>query len=247
MNQLSIPFDEIIDIFEWIRRNRRSGLKKTGIFSDKELDFLVRITYDLTDKDFEYFIALILESDGFETSINGGWNDRGVDIIAKKDDTTFAIQCKQWSKARITLKDAGMYYASIYENMKKSHGRIFAYVTTSYIPEDVKEYFQMHGIYGIISNLKIIKESRKLGFFSEEGWKNMIIKIRERRIKDLQNSAQFRIGVGYTELKQELRIKRLQELKHHLPLAIRRKKSNISLHNTRHQQFYQHFFQYWEV
>ena len=75
----------------------------------------------------------------------------------------------------------------------------------------------------------------------------MIIKIRERRIKDLQNSTLFRIGVGYTELKQELRIKRLQELKHHLPLAIRRKKSNISLHNTRHQQFYQHFFQYWEV
>lgn len=55
-----------------MRRNRRSGLKKTGIFSDTELDFLVRITYDLTDKDFEYFIALILESDGFETSINGG-------------------------------------------------------------------------------------------------------------------------------------------------------------------------------
>ena len=190
MNQLSIPFDEIIDIFEWMRRNRRSGLKKTGIFSDKELDFLVRITYDLTDKDFEYFIALILESDGFETSINGGWNDRGVDIIAKKDDTTFAIQCKQWSKARITLKDAGMYYASIYENMKKSHGRIFAYVTTSYIPEDVKEYFQMHGIYGIISNLKIIKESRKLGFFSEEGWKNMISKMRHNFALELvtQNS-----------------------------------------------------------
>lgn len=75
-NQISIPFEEIIQVFDGMKRKRRSGLKATGIFTDPELDFLVKITYDLTDKDFEYLIAILLEEDGFETSVNGGRDDK---------------------------------------------------------------------------------------------------------------------------------------------------------------------------
>ena len=59
-----------------MRRKRYSGLEKTGIFTDAELDFLVKITYDLTDKDFEYLVAILLEKDDFETRVNGGRQDK---------------------------------------------------------------------------------------------------------------------------------------------------------------------------
>lgn len=59
-----------------MRRKRYSGLAKTGIFTDAELDFLVKITYDLTDKDFEYLVAILLEKDDFETRVNGGRQDK---------------------------------------------------------------------------------------------------------------------------------------------------------------------------
>ena len=59
-----------------MKRKRRAGLAKTGIFTDAELDFLVKMTYDLTDKDFEYLVGILLEKDGFETHINGGRQDQ---------------------------------------------------------------------------------------------------------------------------------------------------------------------------
>ncbi len=42
---------------------------KTNIFYDTEMDFLVKLTYDLTDKDFEYFVAILLEADGYNTKV----------------------------------------------------------------------------------------------------------------------------------------------------------------------------------
>lgn len=35
------------------------------------MEFLLKITYDLTDKDFEYFVAILLEKDGYKTTVQG--------------------------------------------------------------------------------------------------------------------------------------------------------------------------------
>lgn len=245
--QTEIPFDVIIQAFEWMKRKRRAGLAKTGIFTDVELDFLVKITYDITDKDFEYLIAILLEANGFETRVHGGRMDAWIDIIAKKQDTTFAIQCKQWAKARITLKDAGIYYASIFEKRKQYPEFIFSYITTSFIPKDVEEYFRDHGIEGLISNQKIVKECKRLGYFTEAGWKKLIGAIRDRRLKDLFESAQIPLFRDMQDVRKKLITSRLRELKNHLPSVLRLKKSKILAENQMHQQFYKQFFAYWDL
>ena len=33
------------------------------------MDFLIKITYELTDKDFEYFVAILLERDGYDAVV----------------------------------------------------------------------------------------------------------------------------------------------------------------------------------
>lgn len=245
--QMEIPFEEIIQVFEWMRRKRYSGLAKTGIFTDAELDFLVKITYDLTDKDFEYLVAILLEKDDFETRVNGGRQDKWVDIIAKKSGKTFAIQCKQWSKARITLKDAGAYYASIFEKMKSQSDFIFAYVTTSYIPPNVEEYFMEHGIAGMISNKKIVEECKRLWYFTQKWWETLIVEIRDRRLRDLLIRSQVPLFEGDKDLRRQLALMRLKELKNHLPYELRLKKSRILSENSNHQAFYKKFFAHWDL
>ena len=48
--------------------------------------------------DFEYFCADILEKNGFiNVEVTRGSGDHGIDILAEKDDITYAIQCKCYS------------------------------------------------------------------------------------------------------------------------------------------------------
>ena len=48
--------------------------------------------------EFEYFCAELLERCGFEeVQVTRGSGDQGVDILAKKEDIRYAIQCKNYS------------------------------------------------------------------------------------------------------------------------------------------------------
>lgn len=48
--------------------------------------------------EFEYFCAELLERCGFEeVEVTRGSGDQGVDILAKKEDIKYAIQCKNYS------------------------------------------------------------------------------------------------------------------------------------------------------
>ncbi len=50
---------------------------------------------ELTGEEFEEYCAYVLEKAGFENvEITKGSADRGIDILAEKDDITYAIQCK---------------------------------------------------------------------------------------------------------------------------------------------------------
>ncbi|MFO3798054.1 MAG: restriction endonuclease, partial [Anaerolineales bacterium] len=44
---------------------------------------------------FEHYIAALLESQGFQAKVTRGSGDSGVDIVAKKSDVVYAIQCKR--------------------------------------------------------------------------------------------------------------------------------------------------------
>lgn len=51
---------------------------KTSFFRNhpEYIELLLRITYELTDKDFEYFVAYILKNEGFvNIDVQGGYDD----------------------------------------------------------------------------------------------------------------------------------------------------------------------------
>ena len=53
----------------------------------------------MTGHDFEHFCADLLTKNGFiNVEVTPGSGDHGIDILAEKDDITYAIQCKCYSK-----------------------------------------------------------------------------------------------------------------------------------------------------
>jgi hypothetical protein len=64
IHQTVIPFDEAIWRIDGIKAKRREALlNETNYFqyNPTKLDFLLKITYDITDKDFEYLCKYILQ------------------------------------------------------------------------------------------------------------------------------------------------------------------------------------------
>jgi hypothetical protein len=60
--QVQIPFDDAMEIIDARKRDRANELiHETKYFRDHdaERDFLLRITFDIMDKDFEYFSEYI--------------------------------------------------------------------------------------------------------------------------------------------------------------------------------------------
>ena len=53
----------------------------------------------MSGKEFERFVNEIFVSYGFETTLTPETGDQGVDIVAKKGNSTIAIQAKRYNKS----------------------------------------------------------------------------------------------------------------------------------------------------
>ena len=127
----------------------------------------MKITYDLTDKDFEYLVAYLLEKEGYSTTFFGKYN-KGIDIQAIRNNKILHIQCKQFSKAYITDKQAGAFYGQINQRLKTAYeNESFYYVTTSYVTTDASEVFARDGV-KTISNNDLLVKCKKCGLFTDE-------------------------------------------------------------------------------
>lgn len=47
-------------------------------------------------RDFELFVAKVLTWNDYDTIVTPPSNDEGKDIVAKKNNVTFYIECKHW-------------------------------------------------------------------------------------------------------------------------------------------------------
>lgn len=241
--QTQIQFLELIEQIEALKHKRKEWLLKTGFYQDKPdyVECLLKITYDLTDKDFEYFVAYMLKNEWY-TSINVQWgyDDGGSDIVAMKNWQEYLIQCKQWASPYITMKRAWEFYGTIYPLKKKHPKATIAYVTTSYMNEEVLDFFHDHYINGTISNGKLLDSCKELGLFTENGWKKMIQYIKQQRILKLRNELQKSIPIE-SELKK-LQNQRIFELRNHLKPSMQNKYINLAK-----VDFSWSFFQYWDL
>ena len=243
MEQLQIPFVGILEILEKKKQERARFLRWKSWLDEEQIVFLLKITYDLTDKDFEYLVAYLLEKEGYSTTFFGKYN-KGIDIQAIRNNKILHIQCKQFSKAYITDKQAWAFCGQINQKMKAAlKNESFYYVTTSYVTPDASEVFARDGV-KTISNKELLGKCEKCGLFTDEWWKDLIKYIREKRVKKLIQLRKIWPS-NYDEIKSTLRTQRISEFKHHFDLRVRWSGwFNAYLWN---QWFVNRFFQYWDL
>ncbi len=240
MQQLQIPFSDILEILEKNKQKRYKLLNWKSGFTELQIFFLLKITYDLTDKDFEYLVAYLLEKEWYSVSTFGKYH-KWIDVEARRNGKILNIQCKQFAKAYITDKQAWAFCGQISKMLKSANkNESFYYLTTSYITPDAREVFARDGI-KIISNKELLEKCQKRWLFAEEGWKELITYIRKKRVDELIKNRKLGIS-NYEEIKKSLRTQRINEFKHHFPITVRGSEwFNAYLWN---QWFLNSFFQY---
>lgn len=89
-NIIILPFK----IINWIVRIIYRIIKNI-YFNNLNLEYI----NNLDGYEFESFTKILLEKNGFkDVSISKSSNDYGIDVIATKNDNTYAIQCKRYNK-----------------------------------------------------------------------------------------------------------------------------------------------------
>lgn len=56
--------------------------------------------FELSPGQFEQVVAKLYEQSGYETTIVGGANDKGIDILFRKDGREWGVQCKRYAPER---------------------------------------------------------------------------------------------------------------------------------------------------
>lgn len=92
--------------------------------------------------DFEYFCADVLKKNGFENvEVTQGSGDHGIDILAEKDNVSYAIQCKRYSS---NVGNAAVQQAHTGKSIYKKD--IAVVLTNRYFTAQAKEEAQALGV-----------------------------------------------------------------------------------------------------
>ena len=92
--------------------------------------------------DFEYFCADILRKNGFNNvEVTQGSGDHGIDILAEKDDISYAIQCKCYSS---NIGNAAVQQAHTGKSLY--HKDVAVVMTNRYFTQQAKEEATQLGV-----------------------------------------------------------------------------------------------------
>ncbi len=92
--------------------------------------------------DFEYYCADLLRNNSFvDVEVTQGSGDHGIDILARKDDITYAIQCKCYSS---TVGNAAVQQASTGRQLY--HKDIAVVLTNQYFTQQAKDEANAIGV-----------------------------------------------------------------------------------------------------
>lgn len=234
-NQTILDFDlinvELKRKKEKIRKQHKE-MNTDFHFKQTSLNSLVKLTYDITDKDFEYLYAYIMKLQWFEKfQVIWGYWDQGIDIRGLKDGIWYFIQCKQWSELYINPKQAWEFIWVVHHYQKKHPKWKFIYVTTSYPNENTRELLNDNQI-KIIDNKELVEICESLGILSDEWWESMIKEVQLMRLQDIRKQDP---QSGFQELKKI----RINEALNHIP-DYKNRTINILFSNEKYP-----FFQHW--
>lgn len=120
---------------------QRSYKKSKGIDA-KKVDTDLAVIDTMCGSDFEEFSASVLKAIGFDkVKISGTAGDQGVDILAKKDGETYAIQCKRYGNKLDNTPVQEIYAGSQHYNTDRS-----AVITNSYFTDGAKKLAKSTGV-----------------------------------------------------------------------------------------------------
>jgi Restriction endonuclease len=216
--QVQIPYDEAMWIVDGSKKKREEELiQETKYFRDHDAEraFLLRITFDITDKDFEYFCEYIMkEYFGLkEYRVTGGYNDKWQDISwVDEKGRLYSIQCKQWATLKVTPAHIGEYLGHTYELRRDHSDTQFVYVTTGFLTKRARAFLRENNV-EYIHNVKLIRIAKKLGLLKEEKWKKLEKDIETSRLR--YNRWHF-----VTTPLSKLREQRGEDIPHHFPKSM---------------------------
>lgn len=130
--------------FNWLRR----WLDKKWFEKHKTLEDWKK----LDGRKFEKIVALIYKNLGYKTKIIGGAGDRGIDIVIKKDNKNWLIQCKQMEV--VSPKYVREFYGSVVDHLREGERGLL--VTTGDFTAEGKEFAKDKPI-ELIDGLKLEK------------------------------------------------------------------------------------------
>lgn len=136
---------------EEAKARRKAKLFKYVDQDESKIDFLLKISYDLTPLGFDYFIAYFLERHyGYTMFVTDGYGDGGIDIKGAKDAEDgareyIAVQCKRWNVYSINELEMAAFYGRIADIVHTCRCKPY-YATTNYLTQNAKTFANEHGI-----------------------------------------------------------------------------------------------------
>jgi HJR/Mrr/RecB family endonuclease len=88
--------DKGMDLFEqrWVKKSDIPKLKEARLGITNNFS-------NLSPYEFEHFVAKLLREMGYSTKVTQKTGDYGVDIIARKNNDTYAVQCKRFQEGNL--------------------------------------------------------------------------------------------------------------------------------------------------
>jgi predicted RNA-binding Zn-ribbon protein involved in translation (DUF1610 family) len=84
---------------------------ETGEWLDDQQ--LLAMLRGMSPSEFEEFVAKVFAALGYETELNGGSGDGGIDIIMKKNGRNFVVQCKKFITRKVNPHDVRDFYGAM--------------------------------------------------------------------------------------------------------------------------------------
>ena len=113
--------------------------------------------------EFEDYIADLYNSLGYKTEVVGGSYNGNIDVIAKKDNITYFIQCRKFITAKVALSDAQDFHRALADHLFGAKGIIittdvFASEAEQFVRNKPIELIDGNGLAGLI---KLSQENKK--------------------------------------------------------------------------------------
>jgi HJR/Mrr/RecB family endonuclease len=106
--------------------------RKRRILLEAEVQKLKTMHYT----QFEKYVADLFSLRGFETTITPLTGDGGKDVILKKGNDIFIVECKRYNTPKVTRPDVQKFHSAIMDmNAKEGY-----YVTTGYFTKPAMDY-----------------------------------------------------------------------------------------------------------